>query len=109
MVRGAVLREMRPPPWVSTRGGTAMPYVVEVEKNCFRCVHLGTSGEQEGRADEQMAGLTGSSVVRGDADFGYICKLGFGRARTIWTGHLALICPHFEERPASMAGEQEEY
>ena len=42
-----------------------MPYLVVTEKNCFRCTNLGAS------------------------DAGYICKMGFGKAQTIWTGHLA--------------------
>jgi hypothetical protein len=62
-----------------------LPYVVETEKNCFRCVNLGAS------------------------DAGYICKLGFGKAQTIWTGHLALICPLFEERGEKAPSDDEEY
>jgi hypothetical protein len=67
------------------RGGETVPYLVETEKNCFRCVNLAAS------------------------DAGYICKLGFGKAQTIWTGHLALICPHFEERSERQQNEDEEY
>ncbi len=53
-----------------------MPYTDEKRgKNCFRCIHLSASDE------------------------GYVCGMGFGEARTIWTGDLALICPLFEERP----------
>ncbi|MGH2387255.1 MAG: hypothetical protein ACRDIE_03550 [Chloroflexota bacterium] len=64
-----------------------MPYIDEKRtKNCFRCIHLSASDE------------------------GYVCGLGFGEARTIWTGDLALICPLFEERQeprlvAAIAGE----
>ena len=55
-----------------------MPYIDEKRtKNCFRCIHLSASDE------------------------GYVCGLGFGEARTIWTGDLALICPLFEERQES--------
>jgi hypothetical protein len=63
-----------------------MPYLDESkEKNCFRCQHLGAS------------------------DDGYVCALGFGEARTIWTGDLALICPMFEpkEERALPSGEIE--
>lgn len=50
-----------------------MPYLDESkEKNCFRCQHLSASLD------------------------GYVCGMGFGEARTIWTGDLALICPLFE-------------
>jgi hypothetical protein len=64
-----------------------MPYIDEKHpKNCFRCIHLSASDE------------------------GYVCGLGFGEARTIWTGDLALICPLFEPRQetdlaAATAGE----
>lgn len=65
-----------------------MPYLDESKpKNCFRCEHLSA------------------------ADAGYVCGLGFGEARTIWTGDLALICPMFEERrepePVAVEGEQQ--
>jgi hypothetical protein len=57
------------------RKETEMPYTDEKRgKNCFRCIHLSASDE------------------------GYVCGMGFGEARTIWTGDLALICPLFEER-----------
>jgi hypothetical protein len=50
-----------------------MPYLDESkEKNCFRCRHLSASQD------------------------GYVCGIGFGEARTIWTGDLALICALFE-------------
>ena len=52
-----------------------MPYLDEKKpRNCFRCENLSSS------------------------DDGYVCGLGFGTAQTIWTGDLALICPHFEEK-----------
>jgi hypothetical protein len=56
-----------------------MPYLDD-GKSCFRCQYLGAS------------------------DDGYICNKGFQEfrgshgTRTIWTGHLALICPLYEER-----------
>jgi hypothetical protein len=56
-----------------------MPYLEE-ERSCFRCAYLGASED------------------------GYICEKGFQNfrgshgTRTIWTGHLALICPLFEPR-----------
>src|SRR5205085_8324190 len=55
-----------------------MPYLAE-GKSCFRCQHLGASED------------------------GYVCNKGFQNfrgsrgTRTIWTGHLALICPLYEE------------
>jgi hypothetical protein len=50
-----------------------MPYLDESkEKNCFRCQHLSASADS------------------------YVCGMGFGEARAIWTGDLALICPLFE-------------
>ena len=56
-----------------------MPYLDEGQ-SCFRCQYLGASED------------------------GYICNKGFQNfrgshgTRTIWTGHLALICPLYEER-----------
>ena len=60
------------------QGEKYVPYLDENKpKNCFRCEHLSASDE------------------------GYVCGLGFGEARTIWTGDLALICPLFEPRQES--------
>jgi hypothetical protein len=56
-----------------------MPYLDD-GKSCFRCQYLGASED------------------------GYICNKGFQEfrgshgTRTIWTGHLALICPLYQER-----------
>ena len=61
-----------------------MPYLDESkEKNCFRCQHLSASAD------------------------GYVCGLGFGEARTIWTGDLALICPQFEVNQRSARSDEE--
>jgi hypothetical protein len=67
-----------------------VPYLEE-GRSCFRCQHLGASED------------------------GYICEKGFQSfrgshgTRTIWTGHLALICPLYEERAQPQLLEMERH